>query len=94
MKIVHDRVDKYLWAPLDSFVEGAVVRFNSRFNNTFELDDIFIINQVCSTYQPFHGRTSEGKIAVTNLRTGDLSYVHDQREVRSIACHVHIEEDR
>ena len=92
MRIVNDHVAWFDWHPLRRFGHGTVIRFRVVFNQKYTVHDIFIVNAVCNTYMPFHGRDAANKVAVTCLRTGDLAYAKSDREARQIEASVHIDE--
>ena len=71
--------------------EGQTLRFINNLALKHESDDVFIRNEVCSSYRPrtTSGREScPGKIAVTNLRTGALAYVERTRAVEAVEAEV------
>lgn len=71
------------WKPVSAYHAGTPLRFKHAFHQSFRPDDIFIVNAVCSSYRP-ENRQYDGKVAVTHLKTGKLSYVAADRD----CCHV------
>ena len=80
------------WHRLGAYHAGTPVRFRRAFHDKHKQDDVFIVNAVCSSYRPDDYKYT-GKIAVTNLRTGDLAYVCPDRECTTIQAIVRLEEE-
>jgi len=80
------------WKPLRAYHAGTPVRFRHAVHQMFTPDDLFIINDVCSTYRPGMGKY-DGKIGVTHLKTGKLSYVDPERDCCHIEAVVKLEEE-
>lgn len=68
---------------------GKSVKFDQSFHQDMSCDQPFIVNQVCSSYRPEEAKYN-GKVGVTNLRTGKLSYVDGSRKVEVLDAEVHI----
>lgn len=68
---------------------GSAVRFARTFHQDMRDDDVFIVLNVCSSYQPHECR--DGKVGVANLRTGKLSFVCEDRDVLRIDASVTLE---
>lgn len=79
------------WDTLGTFKSGTPVRFKNAFHEKHNPDDVFIVNAVCSSYRP-EDHKYQGKICVTNLRTGEIAYVDSRRDAAFIECYVKLEE--
>ncbi|MCK5644861.1 MAG: hypothetical protein KAJ19_28940 [Gammaproteobacteria bacterium] len=90
MKIISSVSDRN-WKRLCKYKGGTPVRFRKSFNSDDRRDDVFIVNAVCDTYRP-SSRCHEGKICVTKLEDGRVSYVDSDREVSVVDCYVKLEE--
>jgi hypothetical protein len=77
------------WTALGQVGKGSSVSFRRSFNDESCDSDVFIVNNVCSSYWP--DRVGACKTAVTNLRTGKISYVDGDREVTKVHAQVHVE---
>lgn len=80
------------WRELEGVQAGTPIQFRTTFHQDNRRDDIFIVNAVSSTYRPADGKY-RGKIGVTNLRSGHLSYVSETREIQVIDAEVMIERE-
>ena len=99
VEVIHERgeIMKIVKGPccgakeLHSVKEGQTLRFINNLASKHEPNDVFIRNEICSSYRP---RTTSGiescpgKIAVTNLRTGALAYVERTRAVEVVKAEV------
>lgn len=92
MRIISSVSDRN-WKRLCKYKSGTPVRFRKSFNSDDRRDDVFIVNAVCSSYRPA-GSCCDGKIAVTKLDDGRMSYVDPDREVSIVDCNVRLEECR
>ena len=81
------------WKYLHTVKSGSVVRFKHSFHQgNCNPEDIFLVNQVISGYRPQKAQY-DCKLGVTNLRSGNLSYVERDREIEMLVAHVVIERD-
>lgn len=90
MRIISSYSER-VWDTLGTFKSGTPIRFKSPVHDKHRLDDIFIVNAVCSSYRPEDPKYN-GKIAITNIRTGALAYVEQRRHCAFIECYVKLEE--
>lgn len=68
---------------------GKSVKFEHVFHQDYSPNDVFMVNQVASGYRPEEAKYN-GKVGVSNLRTGKLSYVEGSRKVEILDAEVHI----
>jgi hypothetical protein len=80
------------WKPLRNYHAGTPIRFRLAFHQDNDRGDLFMVNAVTSCYRPDRGQY-EGKIAVTHLKTGKLSYVDPERDCTLVEAYVKLEED-
>lgn len=78
------------YRPLGNCKGGTPVLFKCAFHDKHDPDDPFIVNAVCSSYRPDKPQY-RGKIAVTNLRTGELAYVDNDRPCERLDAEVIVE---
>jgi len=90
MRITRYNANRH-WVPIHTVAAGESVEFKHVFHQDCKPDDIFIVNDVCMSYRPgdYH---YTGKIPVTNLRTGKLSYVDKGRQSALISSEVVLDE--
>jgi len=87
MKIVKGQHHVSSHRQLQSFDAGQSFRFCTALPTKHRISDVFIVNSVCSSYQPeLRGRGNV--IAVTNLRSGALGYFEKHRECEAVNCEV------
>lgn len=92
MRIISSYSER-LWSPLEAYKAGTPIRFRHPPHDKHDPKDVFIVNAVCSSYRPERNSGYVGKIAVTNLRTGELAYVCKERDCTSIQAIVRLEEE-
>ncbi len=80
------------WTELGQVGCGSSVTFRRPFHQEVCENEVFIVTKVCSSYWPDRV-DSCNKTAVTNLRTGKISYVDSEREVTKVHARVHIGND-
>lgn len=68
---------------------GSAVTFARTFHQDMRDDDVFIVLNVCDSYQPHECR--DGKVGVANLRSGKLSFVCEDRNVLRVDATVTLE---
>lgn len=90
MKIINQKLKKNL-KPVSKTAPGTVVQFNRQFHQDYPPNDLYIVLDVCSSYDH---RTAGGfrdqKTGVANLATGKLSFVSDNREVTIMTAEVSV----
>jgi len=89
MKIIEAKCPAHL--ALSRIAEGGTLRFKAILNTKHKDDDVFIVNEVCSSYRPkdTYGKDKcTGKMAITNLRTGALCYADKSRPVYPVNAEV------
>ena len=78
------------WINLEHVGDGSSVEFRQPFHQETCDGDVFIVTKVCSSYWP--DSVCRDKVAVTNLRTGKISYVDAEREVVKVHAKVQLSE--
>ncbi len=83
MKVIDER-NIGNWRDLESASPGAPIQFKDSFHGTnCRPDDVFIVNSMSGCYRPAK-HEYRGKVAITNIRTGHMSYLEKDRAVRFI----------
>lgn len=90
MRIISSVSDRN-WKPLSHYKGGTPVRFRCAFHQDNRPEDVFMVNSICSGYRPDREKYN-GKMVVTKLSNGRVSYVDPDREVSVVDCHVRLEE--
>lgn len=89
---VEQHHQRYNWRPLNRADRpGTTVKFEHKFHMDNCLDDIFLVIDICGAYRD-RSSSTEGKIAIVNLRSNKLSFVSAIRRVRIVQATVHVDE--
>jgi hypothetical protein len=86
-----NRKDRTCWRPVANVSAGKACQFQREFHQEHERDDVFMRLNVCSSYKDQNHRNRD-KIGVVNLRTGKLSFVCPEREVRDVDAEVWLDD--
>lgn len=91
MKIVNENDDRF-WDPLETYKGGTPVVFKHSFHQKFDDGDLFVVNSVNHSYRPADPKYN-GKISVTHVKTGEISYLEKTRDCRVANAHVVIQRE-